>query len=244
LNPIIPTNTIKRGRSTNKNFTPKGISIAVGICGIIYKYYRQFSSLFTPLINRFPKVILRSMFTAISMAEKEKDLIPLFEPDSIAIVGASSKKGKVGNILLSNIVNSGYDGDIYPINPKGGEIYGKEVYGSIDELPEGIDLGIVVIPAKYVREAVQKLGEKGIKHTIVITSGFSEIGNTDEENLIVEEAGKHGMRILGPNVFGIYSAKAELNATFGPSDVSKGEIALISQSGALGIAMIGKTAMQ
>ncbi len=191
-----------------------------------------------------PKVILRPMFTAISMAEKEKDLIPLFEPDSIAIVGASSKKGKVGNILLSNIVNSGYDGVVYPINPKGGEIYGKEVYGSIEELPDGIDLGIVVIPAKYVREAVHKLGEKGIKHTIVITSGFSEIGNTDEENLIVEEAGKHGMRILGPNVFGIYSAKAELNATFGPSDVSKGEIALISQSGALGIAMIGKTAMQ
>jgi len=178
------------------------------------------------------------------MAEKEKDLIPLFEPDSIAIVGASSKKGKVGNILLSNIVNSGYQGNVYPVNPKGGEIYGKEVYGSIEELPEGIDLGIIVIPAKYVREAIQKLGEKGIQHTIVITSGFSEIGNTEEENLIVEEAGKHGMRILGPNVFGIYSSKVDLNATFGPSKVAGGEIALISQSGALGIAMIGKTAMQ
>ncbi|MFO7791762.1 MAG: acetate--CoA ligase family protein [Candidatus Saliniplasma sp.] len=178
------------------------------------------------------------------MAEKEKDLIPLFEPDSVAIVGASSKKGKVGNILLSNIVNSGFDGDIYPINPKGGELYGEEVYESIEDLPQGIDLGIIVIPAKYVREAIGKLGEKGIKHTIVITSGFSEIGNTEEENLIVEEADNHGMRVLGPNVFGIYSSKVDLNATFGPSKVAKGEIALISQSGALGIAMIGKTAMQ
>lgn len=180
----------------------------------------------------------------MSMAEKEKDLIPLFEPDSVAIVGASSKKGKVGNILLSNIVNSGFDGDIYPINPKGGELYGEEVYESIEDLPQGIDLGIIVIPAKYVREAIGKLGEKGIKHTIVITSGFSEIGNTEEENLIVEEADNHGMRVLGPNVFGIYSSKVDLNATFGPSKVAKGEIALISQSGALGIAMIGKTAMQ
>lgn len=178
------------------------------------------------------------------MVEKKKGLDPLFEPESIAIVGASSKKGKVGNILLSNIVSSGYRGKVYPINPKGGELYGKQVYESIEELPEGIDLGIIVIPAKYVKEAIQKLGEKGIQHTIVITSGFSEIGNTEEENLIVEEAGKHGMRILGPNVFGIYSSKVDLNATFGPSKVASGEIALISQSGALGIAMIGKTAMQ
>lgn len=174
------------------------------------------------------------------MVEKKKSLDPLFEPDSIAIVGASSKKGKVGNILLSNIVSSGYQGKVYPVNPKGGELYGKEVYKSIEDLPDDIDLGIVVIPAKYVREAMGKLGEKGVKHTIVITSGFSEIGNTEDENLIVEEAGEHGMRVLGPNVFGIYSSKVDLNATFGPSKVAKGEIALISQSGALGIAMIGR----
>ncbi|MEF8873783.1 MAG: acetate--CoA ligase family protein [Candidatus Thermoplasmatota archaeon] len=180
------------------------------------------------------------------MAEKQKqdDLERLFDPRSIAVIGASRKEGKVGYQLLSNILESGYDGEVYPVNPKGGEVLGKELYESIEELPEPVDLGIIVVPAKIVKEAVHQCGEKGVKHIIVISSGFSEVGNVEEETALVEEARKYDMRVLGPNVFGIYSAKSDLNATFGPSDVEKGSIALLSQSGALGIALIGKTAEQ
>ncbi|MBS3817685.1 MAG: acetate--CoA ligase family protein, partial [Candidatus Thermoplasmatota archaeon] len=118
------------------------------------------------------------------------------------------------------------------------------IYESIEEAPDPIDLAVIVVPAKGVKEVVHQCGEKGVKYAIVISSGFSEVGNVEEEEAIVEEAEKYGLRILGPNVFGIYSAEADLNATFGPSEIKKGGIALLSQSGALGIALIGKTAQQ
>ena len=166
----------------------------------------------------------------------------LFEPSSIAIVGASKNPEKIGYKVVENIIASGYKGKIYPINPKKGELLGLKVYGSIEEIEDNIDLAIITIPAKIVYDAVKKCGEKGIKYCIIISSGFSEIGNKKEEKRIVEVAKKYGMRILGPNVFGIYVAKSKLNATFGPKKVYPGYIAIITQSGALGIAMIGKSA--
>ncbi len=178
------------------------------------------------------------------MSPETRSLDALFDPESVAVIGASHTKGKVGHILASNILKSDYDGDVYLVNPKGGEILGEKVYEDISDLPDGIDLTCIVIPAKYVEDAVRQCGEKDFKHLIIISSGFSEIGNTEMERGVVKEAEKHGMRVLGPNVFGIYSAKADLNATFGPEKIKKGKIALISQSGALGIAMIGKTAEQ
>ncbi len=178
------------------------------------------------------------------MGSKKEDLEGLFNPNGIAVIGASRKEGKIGYTLFKNIKESEYDGKVYPVNPKGGEVLGDKIYRSIDEIPDQIDLAVIVVPAKIVKDAVHECGEKGIKHAIVISSGFSEIGNVEEEEEIVEEAKKYGMRVLGPNVFGIYSGKTDLNATFGPPDIEKGSIALLSQSGALGIAMIGKTAQQ
>ena len=105
----------------------------------------------------------------------------LFVPGSIAIIGASDVKGKVGNTLFNNIINSGYDGIIYPVNIKGGTICGHKVFKSVDELPDGIDLGIIVIPAKFVREVVVKCGEKGFKNLIIISSGFAEVGDVEGE---------------------------------------------------------------
>ena len=169
------------------------------------------------------------------------ELEPLFNPKSVAIIGASHHEGKIGNIVVRNILSSGYKGKIYPINPKGGEILGAKVYKSIDEIPDGIDVSIIVVPAKIAVEAVEKAARKS-KFIIVITSGFSEIGNIEEERKLVEAARKHGARLLGPNVFGIYSAHAPINATFGPENIMKGKIGVVSQSGALGIAMIGRAA--
>jgi len=166
----------------------------------------------------------------------------LFNPRHVAVVGASHSEGKIGYTVLKNIIDSGYKGRIYPINPKGGEILGKKVYTDIFSVDGEIDLALIVVPASIAVSAVEACAKKGVKFAIVITSGFSEIGNIDAEREMVEKAREYGMRILGPNVFGIYSAVPPINATFGPSKVRPGNIAVISQSGALGIAMIGKTA--
>ncbi len=167
-------------------------------------------------------------------------LDPLFNPRSVAIVGASHHEGKIGHTVLKNIILSGYKGKIYPINPNGGEILGLKVYRSINEINDEIDLSTIVVPASIAVNIIEDVAKKS-KFAVVITSGFSEVGNIEGEKILVEKAKKYGMRILGPNVFGIYSGIAQINSTFGPSEIKKGNIAIVTQSGALGIAMIGKT---
>ena len=169
------------------------------------------------------------------------DLKALFEPKSVAVVGASSNPAKIGHKVLSNILNGGYHGEVYPVNPKGGEILGLKVYKRVAEIEGAVDLAVVVVPAPVVFDVVQDCAAAKVKFLIIITSGFSEVGNRKEEKKIVDFARKHGMRVLGPNVFGMYSAKVSLNASFGPSKILPGKIAIITQSGALGGAMIGKS---
>ncbi|MBC7081082.1 MAG: acetate--CoA ligase family protein [Thermoplasmatales archaeon] len=165
----------------------------------------------------------------------------LFNPRSVAIIGASHHEGKIGHTVLKNIVLSGYKGKIYPVNPNGGEILGLKVYKSMEEINDEIDLSLIVVPASIAVNIIEDVAKKS-KFAVIITSGFSEVGNIEGEKTLVEKARKYGMRILGPNVFGIYSGIAPINATFGPSEIRKGNIAIVTQSGALGIAMIGKTA--
>ncbi len=170
-----------------------------------------------------------------------QDIKYLFEPRSVAIIGASHNKNKIGYKIVENIIDSKYSGKVYPVNPKDGEILGLRVYKSLDEIDDEIDVACITIPAKYTFDAVKDCGRKGVKFLVIITSGFAEIGNIEEERKIVSYAREHGMRVLGPNIFGVYSSKAPINATFGPKDVKPGNIAIITQSGALGIAMLGKT---
>ncbi len=171
---------------------------------------------------------------------KEK-ISTLFEPESVAIIGASHNPGKIGYTILNNLVKGGYKGRIYPVNPSGGEILGIQVSKSIKEIDDEIDVVSLAIPAKYCLEAVKECAEKGVKHIQIISSGFSEIGNHREEREIVNIAKASGMRILGPNIFGVYSAEASMNLTFSASDIKEGGVAILTQSGALGIAMIGRT---
>jgi len=168
----------------------------------------------------------------------------LFQPRAVAVIGASTDPAKIGYRVVENIVSGGFDGDVYPINPKGGEILGLRVWTSVEEVDGPIDLAIVSIPAGGVVSAVEACGRKGVGHLVVLTSGFSEVGEIEAEKRIVEAAEAHGVRILGPNVFGIYSAASALDATFGPGGIVPGHVAIITQSGALGIAMIGKTASE
>jgi acetyltransferase len=172
------------------------------------------------------------------------EIARLFEPRGVAVVGASPHPDKVGHKLVDRMLDSRYAGRIYPINPKGGEVLGLPALRAIDEIDGPVDVAAIAIPADRVFEAVEACGRKGVQHLLVVTSGFSEVGNTAEERKIVAYARDHGMRVVGPNIFGLYSAAANLNVTFGPRGILPGGVAIITQSGALGVAMIGKTAVE
>jgi len=174
----------------------------------------------------------------------------LFRPKSIAVIGASEKPGKIGYAVMKNLVEYGYEGKIYPINVKGVEIEinGRKFksYKSILDVPDEVDMAVIIVPAKFVPQVVEECGQKGVKVLPIISSGFGELGEEGKkvEEQLVETAHKHGMRILGPNIFGVVYTPDKLNATFGPTDVMPGNLALISQSGALGIALMGWTILE
>ena len=174
----------------------------------------------------------------------------LFKPRSVAVIGASGKPGKIGYAIMKNLIEYGYEGKIYAVNIRGGEIEisGRkfEVYKSILDIPDEVDMAVIVVPAKFVPQVVEECGKKGVKVLPIISSGFGELGEEGKkvEEQLVETAHKYGMRILGPNIFGVVYTPAKLNATFGPTDVLPGKLALVSQSGALGIALMGWTILE
>jgi len=161
------------------------------------------------------------------------DISFFFNPDSIAVIGASEKEGKVGNTVLNNIINSGYKGKIYPINPRTGIICKIPCFKNVMEVPGSIDIAIFVIPSKYVNEAAEECGKKGVKGLIVISAGFKEIGGegVEREEKLIEICKKYNMRILGPNCLGFIGLI--YNGSFAAETPKKGEIAMISQSGAM-----------
>ncbi len=176
--------------------------------------------------------------------KERSDMSLLFEPKSVAIIGASSKPGKIGYSVVRNIKQGGFRGKIYPVNPQGGEILGTRVYPNIKDIDDSIDVATITVPAKLAFNAVKECADKGVRHIQIITSGFSEIGEVELERKIVEYARSKGSRILGPNIFGVFSASSSYNSTFSASSIMKGHVAILTQSGALGIAMIGRTAIE
>jgi len=161
----------------------------------------------------------------------------LMNPKSVAVVGASSDPTKIGHSVLKNIIDGGFEGQIYPINQKADEILGLKCYSSLQAVPGEIDAAVITIPAKFVMDAIDDAGKKGVKGLIVITSGFSEVGNKEQEAELVAKAKSYGIRILGPNIVGTLSNAGKLNASFAPLLPLPGKGALVSQSGALLIAI-------
>jgi len=161
----------------------------------------------------------------------------LFRPRSVAVVGASAKPGKVGTILFHNILQAGFRGVAYPVNPSTKSVSGVRCYPDIGSLPEAPELGIVIVPAPGVAEVVEQLGRAGTRGVVVITSGFREIGEAGAamERDVVARAQKYRMSLIGPNCFGIINTAADvaLNATFSKDLPTPGSIAFVSQSGAL-----------
>jgi acetyl coenzyme A synthetase (ADP forming)-like protein len=174
-----------------------------------------------------------------SQEEILKSMNRIMKPKGIAVVGASNEEGKIGNSVMKNLINGGYAGEIFPINPKSDEVLGRKAYKSVSEVDGDIDVAVFAVPAKFVPGALQEVGEKGVAGAIMIPSGFAETGNQELQDEIVDIARKAGVRILGPNIYGYYYTPENLCATFcTPYDV-KGSVALSSQSGGIGMAILG-----
>jgi len=161
----------------------------------------------------------------------------MLRPKSVAVIGASATPGKIGYSVIKNLIKDGYKGKIYPINQKESEILGLKCYPEIEQVPGEIDSAIMCVPAKVMAEVTEECGRKGVKGALVITSGFSEIGRKDLEDEVVRIARHYGMRILGPNIVGTLSNSEKFNGSFAPCLPLPGKNSLITQSGALLIAM-------
>ena len=163
----------------------------------------------------------------------------IMQPNAVAVIGASPEDGKIGNSVMKNLINGGYQGEIYPIHPKVAEVLGKKAYKSVKDVPGPVDVAVFAIPAPLVAGALKECGEKAIPGAVLIPSGFAETGNVDLQNQIVGVALEYNVRLMGPNIYGFYYTHKNLCATFcTPYDV-KGKAALSSQSGGVGMAIIG-----
>jgi acetyl coenzyme A synthetase (ADP forming)-like protein len=184
---------------------------------------------FTPVVPRYrpsQEVIVRQMNR-------------IMKPDAVAVIGASDEAGKIGNSVMKNLINGGYKGKIYPINPSADKIMGLQAYKSVKDVPGDIDIAVFAIPAKFVAGALTEVGEKKIAGAILIPSGFAETGNVAGQDELVVIARKYDVRLMGPNIYGFYYTPKNLCATFCTAYDVKGKAALSSQSGGIGMAIIG-----
>ena len=163
----------------------------------------------------------------------------IMKPKSVAVIGASTEAGKIGNSVMKNLINGGYKGKIYPIHPKDAEILGYKAYKSVKDVPEEIDTAVFAIPAKFVAGALKECGEKKIAGAILIPSGFGETGNIEGQEELQRIGRKYNIRLMGPNIYGFYYTPSNLCATFCTAYDFKGSTALSSQSGGIGMAIIG-----
>jgi acyl-CoA synthetase (NDP forming) len=194
--------------------------------------------------------------TAVTVMEETKTLNAFFTPRSAAIIGATKKIDKAGNVIFKNFAYNKtrgvFKGEIYPVNPNEESILGFKCYPSIIEIPGELDLIVIVVPAKVVPTIMEEAVTKKVKTAIIITSGFREIGNTELEQQLVTTAGKAGIRILGPNCLGVYYQKTGVDTLFLPETKVLttgdevvatprplfGDIAIVTQSGAFGVAAL------
>nr|MDO8082411.1 CoA-binding protein [Candidatus Freyarchaeota archaeon] len=165
----------------------------------------------------------------------KSSLSSILEPNSVAVVGASTTPLKIGNVIVWNLVN-GFEGGIFPVNPraKGEKIYGCEVYSTVSEIPGEVDLACLVVPRELVPEALEDCGDKGVKGAMVAAAGFSDSGEEGKrlEEEVLRIARKYNIRIIGPNSQGILNMRKKLDTAFAPhKDIIPGGVAIVSQTG-------------
>jgi len=166
----------------------------------------------------------------------------LFKPQSVAVVGASKTAGKIGNAIMRNIIQSGYQGALFPVNPKDSEIEGFACYPSISAIPGEVEMAVLSVPASRVLTAARECGEAGVKMLTVVTAGFKEIGKEglDLEKKLLEKCRQYGIHMLGPNCVGLMDTHTPINASFAAMFPPRGEIAFLSQSGAMLLAILDR----
>jgi acetyl coenzyme A synthetase (ADP forming)-like protein len=166
----------------------------------------------------------------------------IFKPRSIAVIGATPRAGSIGREILNNLFINEFNGKIFPVNPKYEYIHSTKAYPSVVSIPDPVDLAVIVVPAASVLTAVAECGKKGVKGLVIITAGFREIGpeGAKLEDAIIDVASRHGMRMIGPNCMGVIDATpgVRMNATFAPGMPPNGTVAFMTQSGALGVAIL------
>ncbi len=167
-------------------------------------------------------------------------LSSLFEPASIAHFGASERPGAVGTLVFTNLIEGGFKGPIYPINPQRETVQGQRAYADLEQLGEAVELAVITTPAAAVPGIIEQCGQHGVKAAIVMSAGFREVGpaGLKLEQAMIENARRHGIRLLGPNCLGILRPELGLNATFSKGSAKPGRLAVISQSGALCTAIL------
>jgi acetyl coenzyme A synthetase (ADP forming)-like protein len=165
-----------------------------------------------------------------------------FNPSSVAVIGVSRDPNKVGHVIFRNLLDAGYSGKIYPVNPNAEAILNQKVYPSVKDIPEIVDLAVVAVPAEVVPKVMQECGKKKIKNLIVISSGFAEIGEQKLEDRLVKLVKKYKMRMIGPNCLGTFDGFSRFDSLFLPryrlKRPKEGGISFICQSGAVGSAIL------
>jgi acetate---CoA ligase (ADP-forming) len=173
---------------------------------------------------------------------KSEQLKAIFAPRSVAVIGASAKPQSLGRAVFANLLFAGYNGCVYPVNTKTKSVLGVRAYPSVLDVPDDVDLAVVLVPAGLVPQVLKDAGSKGCKGAIVISAGFQEVGGEgiDREHRLQEIAEEFGMAVIGPNCFGVINTDpaVSLNATFSRNFPLAGKIAFISQSGAVGVAAL------
>ncbi|MEO6773417.1 MAG: GNAT family N-acetyltransferase [Kofleriaceae bacterium] len=171
-----------------------------------------------------------------------RSLRAIFAPASVAVIGASRTQGTIGRAILDNLIQDGFGGPLYPINPKASEVAGRRCYPSIGAIGSHVDLAVIAVPAPLVETAVHECAAAGVRGVVVITAGFAEVSavGRETERRLCAIARSAGMRMIGPNCMGVLSTDpaVRLNATFSPVSPPIGNVSMATQSGALGLAMI------
>ncbi len=158
----------------------------------------------------------------------------LFNPDTVAVVGASRHEGKTGHEIFDNLLHE-FEGEVVPVNPNAEEVHGEEAY---DEIPRGTELAVVAVPAEIVPDVMEQCGEKNVKAAIVVSAGFSEVGEGGLEDEVLDKAEENDVELLGPNVLGLINTENSMNASFASKMPEEGDISFMSQSGAFCTAIL------
>lgn len=189
-----------------------------------------------------PPAASRPADSALARPAAGTGLDAIFRPRSIAVIGASRDRATVGGALFHNLMAHDFQGAVYPVNPKSEVVQSVKAYRTIEEVPEAVDLAVIVVPNKLVNDTLEACGRKGVRAAVVISAGFKEIGGegVEREKQMVAIARRYGMRVVGPNCLGVLNTEAgvSMDATFAPPFPPPGPVAFSSQSGALGLAII------